>query len=197
MPLFKTTLRSTIVAAITLTGAATTPAKAGDADAIAALLLGAATVAIIANETKGKTRPQASHSTHTQYDPPRYNRPDPRPSAPRKCLRKRWTKEGWVTYYDTSCVSNTNTPHKPKPTVAKPRKPKECLRKRWTENGWEKFYNKRCLRKNGYAVSQPWGNERVRPKAQLPQACQRERWVNGKQRITYSAKCLKRHGYQG
>lgn len=146
MPLFKTTLRSTIVAAITLTGAATAPAKAGDADAIAALIFGAATVAIIANEVKDKKKAKRSAQTH--YDPPKYNRSNTRPAAPRTCLRKRWTQNGWVTYYDKVCASRTAGPKKP--VVASPRKPRECLRKRWTEHGWQNFYNKRCLRRNGY-----------------------------------------------
>lgn len=173
---FTNSIRGTLIGALALTGAAAAPAKAGDADAIAALLFGAATVAIIANEVKKDKKSHSSQSAQTYSTP--------RPTAPRACLRKKWTNNGWVTFYAPKCVERHNAPkHVAKP----PRKPRECLRKKWTENGWEKFYSKRCLR--DHRINEATAH------ASLPQQCKRTRWKNGRQQIVYPERCLARFGY--
>jgi len=184
MSYLKNSLRGTLVAALTLTTIGTAPARAGDADALAALLFGAATVAIISSGGKNKPAPQPVH----QVDRDRHDgyRLDRRNSNHRECLRKRWTDKGWVSFYDNRCLRNLTQPAPVRPAA----KPKECLRKRWTEDGWVKFYNQRCLRRYEQAEVRP------EPRRIKPKECLRQEWSKDGWQKFYSKVCLRKHGYR-
>jgi len=97
-------------ASIALTASIATPAAAGDrGDTLAKILIGAAVVGVAASviHNKNKHRNQAV----TQYDNYRPNaayRPY-RPRVvynhrPKACLRQKYTRYGWKTYYSRRCL---------------------------------------------------------------------------------------------
>jgi len=138
--MFKKFSGSLIALSIAFTGLSAAPASANHD--LAKFLLGVGAVAIIANEVnKNKSKPALVPVYNKKPKPPKHVHNGNRG---KKCLRQRWTEDGWITYRDKKCGKN----YAPKPVA----KPKECLRKKWTASGWEKYYSRQCLREHGYRL---------------------------------------------
>ena len=93
------------VGAIALATATAAPARAdSDGEKIVKLLLGVAAIAAIANATN-KDR---HHVAHT---PPKRAKVIHRVQPPKTCLRKRYTRNGWKTFYSRKCLNKHQYRH--------------------------------------------------------------------------------------
>ena len=140
--MFKKLSGSIIALSIAFTGLSAAPASANHD--LTRFLLGVGAVALIAsevNKNKSKAAPAPVYSNKRK--PPKQAHTG-NGNRGKKCLRQRWTQNGWITYRDKNCSQK----NKPKPVS----KPKVCLRKKWTASGWEKYYSRRCLREHGYRL---------------------------------------------
>jgi hypothetical protein len=123
----RTQIISTLAAAaVALAGLGATPARADDDD-IARIIAGLMGIAILgaALNDRDDRRPVVTPPRPPVYPPER-----------RECLRKRWTPNGWVSYYAQNCVAGYNPRPVPQPPV--------CQRRVWTSHGWQWIADRGC-----------------------------------------------------
>lgn len=93
-----------IASAIAMTTFATAPvAAASDGDRLATILLGAAAIGVIAHSVKKRKR---ARQEAAQYDNHYYRQPRAVQNRhrPKTCLRKKYTHDGWKTFYSRKCL---------------------------------------------------------------------------------------------
>jgi hypothetical protein len=93
-----------IAGAIAITTFTTAPvAAASDSDRLAQILLGAAAIGVIVHTAKKRkrARQEVTHYDNYQHRQPRvvHNR-----HRPKTCLRKKYTHDGWKTFYSRKCL---------------------------------------------------------------------------------------------
>jgi hypothetical protein len=92
-----------VAGSIALTAGFTTSASAANNnDKLAKIVLGVAAVAIAANVIRNKKK---SRAPVTQYDTYRTPQPVYNDYRPKTCLRKKYTPNGWQTYYSRRCLA--------------------------------------------------------------------------------------------
>ncbi|EBA05012.1 MAG: hypothetical protein P8Q99_12185 [Paracoccaceae bacterium] len=134
--MFKKLTGTILGLSIAFTSLSAAPARAGDKE-LAAFLFGIGAIAIIANQANKKNE---TRKIIPKPVPPKHVHKH----KGNKCMLKRWTHNGWVSYRDPKC----GYVHKPKPVA----KPKVCLRKKWAPSGWKNYYSAQCLRQHGFKV---------------------------------------------
>jgi len=77
--------------AIVTAGLSATPASANQSQDLLRFVVGVAVIGAIINSANSN-RPRPSTQNYTP--------------KPRVCLRQRWSRNGWLTYYDNQCMNN-------------------------------------------------------------------------------------------
>jgi hypothetical protein len=95
-----------IVASAIATSAifATPVAAASDGDRLARIVLGAAVVGLVAHKIHKNKKHRKEVSRDYRYDDRDY-RPQHRDYRPKRCLRKKYTRHGWKTFYSQRCLA--------------------------------------------------------------------------------------------
>ncbi|MBL4750102.1 MAG: hypothetical protein JKX71_05875 [Amylibacter sp.] len=86
-------------------------AASGKTDNLAKILLGAAAVGLVVYSVKKNKRARRANVARQDYYRPQQPRVDHQYYKPKICLRKRYTYNGWETFYSQRCLDRNRHNH--------------------------------------------------------------------------------------